>query len=206
MRRATAILSALDSLIGVVERTNAGTIAGPTSWTVTGAGDTYWGIQFTALQDSTLTSFDYNHRGTSNGSSLFYGIIFLIYITTNTTVYTSNYGTGLASVVPFTGLGIARHSGDVYQLVATSNVQFGTNDELFQYLFANNIVLAYPTSDSDISVTQGALSTGGFENTHAWGAFNNITTASAVPEPGTLGLLGIGALGLIGYVRRHRSA
>ncbi len=185
----------------------AATLTGPSAWTVTGGNDTLWGIQFTALDNSTLTGFDYNHRNNNFGNNGLFGTISLNDISTSTTVYTSPYGTDLPAVVAFAGLNVSLKSGDIYQLVATSNVEFGANDELYQYLVFNTPTITYPDSDADISVTQGVFNNNpGFLENFAWGAFNNITTtAAAVPEPGTYALLG--CLGLTGtaFLRRKRA-
>ena len=68
----------------------AGVIVGPTTFSNVGGVDTLWGIQFTALQDATLTSFDYNHNPTTFGNP-FSGTVSVIDTTSSMTVYSANY-------------------------------------------------------------------------------------------------------------------
>lgn len=75
MKRTIVTIAAMAMLLQCEDRLRAGTIAGPSSFGSVGGSDTYWGIQFDALQNSTLTGFDYNHRGPTNGSALFNGTI-----------------------------------------------------------------------------------------------------------------------------------
>ena len=62
--------------------------------------------------------------------------------------------------------------GDVYQLVATSNVLFGANDEVYEYIMPFGTAPPYPASDAEISVTQGVFNNSPqpFQDTFAWGA------------------------------------
>ncbi len=199
MKRAFWILAALVCLFGGAGQAMAGTLVGPTSFAVVGANDSLWGIQFTALDNSTLTGFDCNHNPTSFGNP-FTGTIYVNDITTSTNLFTQDYTAGSSNPLVFAGLNVALTTGDAYQLVATSDIVSGGNDEAFQY-----VVGQYPISNSDISVTQGVFNNNpGFQESNAWGAFNYITTTSAVPEPGTFSLLGIGISGLIGYIRRRK--
>lgn len=202
MHRRTWILPALSLLFLGLGQARAASIAGPSSFTSVGGSDTYWGIQFTALQGSTLVGFDYTHRANTFGNPLT-GTISLNDITTSTTVYSTSYGANAAQVLAFTP-NVALHSGDVYQLVASSTTSMGANDEVFSYTMSNmGVAPNYPDSDSDISVTQGAFSTGGSMNTEAWGAFTNITT-QAVPEPASVCLFGLGIASLAGYAWGRR--
>lgn len=202
-----ASLSALTLLFLGLGQVKADVLAGPSSLPIIGGNDTLWGIQFTALTSATLTGFDYNHRDNNFGDNGLFGTISLNDVTTSTTVYTSPYGTNQPAVISFTGLNIALNSGDVYQLVATSNVISGGNDEVYQYGVLDSPPFAYPVSNAHISVTQGVFNNNpGFQEANAWAAFTNITTtAAAVPEPGTYAFLG--SLGLTGaaLLRRKRA-
>ncbi len=211
-------LAALTLLVLSDGRSNAAVIVGPTSWTTVGGSDTNWGIQFTALDSSVLTSFDYTHR-TANFGNPFSGTITLKDATTNTTVYSTTYsplaptGNPALSVLHLTGLNVSLKAGDVYDLFATSSIVFSANDEVSQFLVLNSPPLTYPTSDADISVTSGYFSgaTTGFPANSAWAAFTNLTTspppvAPATPEPSSLALLGLGGFGLVAYRRWRKRA
>jgi len=205
MKRATWILAAVFLMVIGVAPVRAGTIVGPSSFGVVGGNDTIWGIQFTALDNSTLTSFDFNHNPTTFGNP-FSGTVSLNDVTASSTPYSNSYAAFSPNPILFSGLSVGLVAGHEYQLVATSNVLFGGNDEVYQYGVLNVPAFSYPVSDADISVTQGVFNMNpGFQESAAWGAFTNITTSS-VPEPGSLILLGIGALGLVGYVSRRKTA
>ena len=152
-----------------------------------------------------MTGFDYNHNPTTFGNP-FSGTVSLIDATTSTTPYSQAYAVGSPAVVPFTGLNIALAAGNVYQLVASSTIVSNGNDEVYQYGVLNSPPFAYPVSDTNISVTQGAFNNNpGFQESAARGAFTNITTTSAaVPEPSTLRLSLIGIVGVLIYTRRAR--
>ena len=59
------VLSALALAFLGLGQVSADTIAGPSSFAVVGGTTPVWGIQFTALDNSTLTGFDYNHNPTT---------------------------------------------------------------------------------------------------------------------------------------------
>jgi hypothetical protein len=191
-------------------------IAGPTNFGSVGGSDTFWGIQFTALQASTLTGFDYNHRNPAPFGNPISGTISLNDLTSNSNVYSYNYSADAPQVI---GLApnVSLVAGHVYQLVATSTVVSGGNDELFEYIHPFGTAPAYAFSDSDISVTQGAFSSGSFEDAYAWGAFTNIATndgqiiqvAQSAPEPSSLflvaGIVGLGG-GACCWRRRGQDA
>ncbi|MFI5456701.1 MAG: PEP-CTERM sorting domain-containing protein [Isosphaerales bacterium] len=206
MKRVALISAAVVLLVIGAAQVKADTIVGPSAFGSVGGNDTLWGIQFTALDNSTLTSFVYNHNPTTFGNP-FSGTISLNDLTAVTTPYTSPYAAFSPNPLPFSGLSVGLVAGHDYQLVATSNILFGANDEVYQYGVLNTPPFSYPVSDTDITVTQGVFNNNpGFQESFAWGAFTNITTSSAVPEPGSLTLLGIGALGLVGYVWRRKTA
>ncbi len=78
------------------------------------------------------------------------------------------------------------------------------NSEEYEYLSSNSPSLSYPVSDSEISVTRGVFNNTGSLDSSAWGAFTNITTTAAVPEPGSIVLLGMGVGSLVVYARTRR--
>jgi hypothetical protein len=192
MNRRTWILPALSLLLVGPGQASAASIAGPSSFTVVGGGDSFWGLQFTALQASTLTGFDYNHRAPTFGNPIS-GTISLNDVTSGTTVYSATYGVNVAQVIAFAP-NVALRAGDVYQLVASSTTVLGGNDEVYSYIAKfGGTAPNYTDADTDIAITQGAFSSGGFQNSAAWGAFTNIATQSgtnigiqSVPEPASV--------------------
>src|SRR4051812_4930436 len=153
-------------------------MVGPTQFQIAGTGDSVWGIQFTALQDRVLRSFDYHHRSNDFGNP-FSGTITLKDITSNTIEFTYNYPTSTPTVLSITGVDAPLAAGHVYQLLATSSVLFGsTYDEVFEYSTAFGYTApVYPASNADISVTQGIFNGNtGFQEANAWGAFSNLLT------------------------------
>jgi len=204
MKHTTLIVAALPALFLGIAQAKGGTIIGPSSLGIVGGNDTSWGIQFTALQNSVLESFDYYQKPTT-GSSPFFGTISLNDITTPSTVYSTTYSVGSPTVVSITGLTLLLQSAHNYQLVATSNIVSGGSDEVYQYDSLDSPPFTFPVSDSEISVTNGVFSLNpGFQTSHGWAAFKNITTAAAVPEPASLILLGIGIAGVAVYARTRR--
>ncbi|HEY3967204.1 MAG TPA: PEP-CTERM sorting domain-containing protein [Planctomycetaceae bacterium] len=206
-----ACLLAIAALLGSTQQGVADIIVGPSPINLTGGGDSDWGIQFHVLQESTLTGFDFNqHPFNTDGTNSFTGTITVYDVTnpsTPTSVFTVGYGSpsGTPNVISFTGLNVALQAGDNYQLVATSNSLFGTNNEAFAYVPAGT----YPDSNSDISVTSGVYSgnTTGFSGTRQWYAFSNITTATVTPEPGSLLLLstGLATIGGFGWLKKRKT-
>jgi hypothetical protein len=193
-------------LWGGTGRAKAGVIVGPTTLPFEGT-DTSWGLEFKALDNSTLTSFDYNHLVVTGPppTNPFSGTVTLVDKTTSTTVFTQNYSPGSPFTIHMTP-NVALHAGDVYDLFATTTglVQ-GAQDEVFQYVSLNSPPITFPVSDADISVTSGYVNglTTGFAATNQWGAFKNLTTTAAplaaVPEPTSLALLGLGTAALAGW-------
>jgi hypothetical protein len=202
-------LAAVALLLGGAGQAKADVLVGPSSLPFNGSSsDTNWGIQFTALHNSTLTGFDYNHLPVFGGLNPFTGTITLRDITSSTTVYSTPYGPNTPTVITFSGLSVPLQSGHQYQLTATSNVLSGAIDERFQYISLDTPPFSYPVSDADISVTSGVFSglNTGFQAANAWASFRNITTAAAVPEPTSLALLGLGTASLAGWRLRRKQA
>ncbi len=153
MNRRTWILLALPLLSLGIAPAKGGTIAGPSSFSSIGGTDTVWGIQFTALQNSVLTGFDYNQTPSST-SNPFFGTISVIDITsTPTSVFSTSYAAGSPTVVPFTGLNVLLQVGHKYELVATSNIFQSGNGEVYQYDSLNTPPFTFPVPDTQISVT-----------------------------------------------------
>jgi hypothetical protein len=204
MKRIIVIVAAMALMTVGADQARAGSIAGPSSFSVVGGSDTMWGIEFLALQNSTLTGFDYHHHPDTFGQP-FTGTVSVYDETTNTTVYSSAYGTGTPTVISYSGLNVALQSGHLYGLIATSSIVSGGNDEVSQVLSPYSSDPAYPVSNADISVTGGIFSTGGaFQKSNYWAAFTNITTNSgAVPEPASISMLGVGIASLAFYARKR---
>jgi hypothetical protein len=206
MKSPVPFLATLTLFFVSVEPANAAVIVGPTSFPVQGGNDTTWGIQFTALDNSALTGFNFTHHtALFAGGNLGTGTIEVLDKTTGTTVFSSPFGnsiSGSPEVISFSGLSIPLHGGDVYQLVAHG---VGT-DERYAVDAAFGGSFPFPDSSSDISVTQGVFNNNpGFQTANDWGAFTELTTL--VPEPATLTLFGVATLAA-GYfgLRRKKTA
>ena len=73
LKRPTVLFAVLASLLGM-QQAKADIIVGPTisptdGHTHIGGSDSQWGIDFTALDNSVLTSFDYTHRTADFGNN-----------------------------------------------------------------------------------------------------------------------------------------
>lgn len=149
----------------------------------------YSGIEFTALDNSTLTSFDFTEQGSADTVEL----------------TTPDLGSVLDSIaVPSTGtnpstfnptsLSWSLVSGDTYWLVGVdeSNGTFVSSG------------FTFPDADSDISVTTSEFADGGDVTNSLWADFTDIvTTTTAVPEPGAAALVAAG-IAMIALVRGRK--
>ena len=155
---------------------SAGVIVGP-ALTVDGSGNTNHGIAFTALRNSSLTSFVFNYQGLAG----------LVELTP-----AGSPGTLLFSIaVPATGTDPSTFSPNVNWALTS-----GTNYWLIGTVTNNGRLSApgqtFPVADADISVTSGVLSS---VTGTTWADFTNITTT--VPEPGSGVLFAIGVAALV---------
>jgi hypothetical protein len=157
--------------------TLGGIITGP-ALTNTNTGWANNGLSFTALQDSTLTSFVYNNQGLAD-----------------TILLVDELGSILQSVNLVGGdtqqlinVSWSLLVGEIYGLLATQ--EFGDNGKWVDAFF--------PVSNADISVNGFADNgLGSVAGTDYWFHFNEITTTTnAVPEPSTLAIFTLGIIGL----------
>lgn len=173
---------------------SAAVIPGPVL-TSPGAGWTTTGLEFQALDNSTLTGFTYQNQGQAD-----------------TIVLTDTAGTILQSIstpagTPTDAVSVnwALTSGKSYWLLQTI-----ASNELFS---GYNLPLP---SDADIAVIfSGTFDYGipaAVSNSQNWGSnelwagFNNLTTVSGtVPEPSTWAFLTVGLFGLGAALRRRRN-
>ncbi|MBS0264103.1 MAG: hypothetical protein JSS02_19360, partial [Planctomycetes bacterium] len=190
--------STIDTLTGPTVAALASHIGGP---------DTSWGIDFKALQNTTLLSFDFVHRGVggAGGSSAnFFGTIKLIDVTAAPSLlYTYNYAKNAPGVITYGSLSVPLIVNHIYRLEASSNRVNNTNDEVWATSAAAGFP-AYPVANTVISVTRGFFSSTplptSFQSTRQWGAFRNIVTRTdtqgpvVVPEPASVLVFGFAAM------------
>ncbi|WP_342806815.1 PEP-CTERM sorting domain-containing protein [Alteromonas sp. M12] len=152
----------------------AGLIEGP-ELTQNNTGWTNNGISFTALQDSTLTSFVYNNQGLADTVLLvdeLGGILQSIDIAAGNTEQLINVSWALMA-------------GDIYGLLATQ--EYGDNGRW--------VNTSYPVANTDISVNGYAKNgLGSVVGTDHWFHFTDIATneGSEIPEPTSIAILGLG--------------
>jgi len=181
-------------------------------------GDSSWGIQFRANQNTTLTAFTFTHNNAAGFGDPIYGSISLVDLGFGSSTV-GTYAVDAPHVIDFTGLSAALLSGHSYQSIVnplSSDSSSVSTDEAYNFLGFPGFPPAYgdPSySNADITVTNGVYSgnTTGFFGTNVWYGFTNITTTdtAAVPEPSTL--LGwsimFGMLGMVSsYQRLKRTA
>jgi hypothetical protein len=140
------------------------TLNPPNPLSLSEVGNTNHGIEFTTLDDSTLTSFIYNCQGDADTVELTTGTGTVLDMTS----IPANGGTNPSAFTASVNWSLL--SGNVYRLIGTtpSNGLFGG--------------ASYPVSDADISVTSGIFSSS--QTSSFWSDFSEITTTSTsnVPE------------------------
>ena len=183
------------SLLALTAAAQAAVIAGPTL-NLDGSGWTDTGLEFTALDNSWLTSFVYQNQGAAD-----------------TIVLTDTSGNILDSLS--TPAGNTSYTASVHWALTS-----GDSYWLIQTVGSNELFAGYGgslPSDHDISIS--FVGSYGYSvhdvvtNANNWGAnqywagYNNITT-SGVPEPSTwaLMLLGFAGLGFGGYRASRKGA
>lgn len=188
MRRVIGGLAALAVLGAAGGATAAQVIAGP-ELVADEIGWTYEGIEFEALQDSTLLGFTFQNQGGAD-----------------TVVLTDAAGSILHSLVTPAGspsftasVNWALSAGSTYRLLSTAN----TNG---RFVLASGPL----PSNSDIAITAGFFgsSTATPAYQQFWASFNDIVTSGdavgAVPEPATWAVMILG-FGAVGATLRRRS-
>jgi hypothetical protein len=213
MKRVILSLIAMTGFFGGVVPARATVIDGP-NLPYAGGGDSTWGVQFTANRNSFLTGFTFNHRESTFGNSI-HGDFELIDVGHGSKIVGS-YPIDAPQAVTISGLSEQLIAGHVYQLIVLPETsQAGANvgqDEIFAYIGGGGSEPAgYGApdyADDDITVTNGVYSgnTTGFNGTHVWYAFSNITTSIVVPEPAGLAsfVLGLSTLAIFQLVKRSR--
>jgi hypothetical protein len=191
--RNVSVLAAV-IMVAATARMSGDTIVGPSLNMAIGGWQGY-GIQFTALDNSTLQSFAYPNQG-------FADVVELV----NAATYQVLDSTSISAGNPSATLNVnwSLTSGQSYYLLGTPDGQLQPSDGFFGFYS--------PASDTDISVTAGAWFMGGINagslepsvGQSYWASFNDLTTgpASSVPDTAsTLMLLG-SAFGLMAAARR----
>lgn len=162
----------------------AATLNPPNSLSFNESGNLNHGIQFIALDDSTLTSFIYNYQGNADTVEL-----------------TTVSGT-ILDMLAIPGNGGTNPSG--YTASVNWSLLSGTTYRLIGTTTTNGLlgVASFPVSDADISATSGIFSSG--QSASFWGDFSGITTqaSSDVPE-GYLAFPTLAALASMLFVRRR---
>lgn len=162
----------------------ATTLNPPNSLSFSEVGNSNHGIQFIALDESTITSFIYNYQGNADTVELTTvagTILDMISIP-------ANGGTNPSAFTAFVNWSLL--SGTTYRLIGTTT--------------SNGLLggASYPVSDADISAISGIFSSS--QSSSFWGDFSGITTeaSSGVPE-GYLALPTLAALAGMLLVRRR---
>jgi len=175
-----------------------GTLGGSYSYTLAG-------ITSTPVPGSPPETYQYAPVTTTNGSLTITDFNSISLTGTVTGVDISTLGTGgsvnVNGVINLTGVTYAGTNADLLQLkneadsnggTVTISFQFGSTTSLTQLTGATN-----GAGDENVNSTSysGSIAT-----------TSGVTTSSLVPEPSSLAVAGIGALGMIGYGLRRRKA
>jgi hypothetical protein len=174
----------------------ADVIAGPLL-TNSGSGWVYTGLEFQALQNTTLVGFTFQNQGQAD----------TILLTDTAGNILNSIGTPALTPSYVASVNWSLTGGNSYfllQSVASNELYVNFGQPL-----PSNSTLAITLSGTFAYTLPDAVSNAGsWGSNEEWAAFNDITTTSAVPEPSTwaMMLLGFAGIGFMAYRRKSKPA